>query len=105
MPLSSNVNAVTRARTWAAPFQTLARSKRRSWRVGSYVEQLHRLTLKPPDEAKLARAEAHIDRAKGFWDGPTNTAARAELRVAALQLHRTAQFDTLRQALTDLANS
>jgi hypothetical protein len=73
--------------------------------VRSYADQLHRLSLQPGDSAKLAKAEKHIDKAEGFWDGPTNNAARSQLRVAAGQLPSSARFDNLRQALNDLADS
>ncbi len=73
--------------------------------VRSYADQLHRRPLSRGDEARLVAAEKNIDRAEALWEGPTNSAARAQLLAAGAMLPRTAQFDDLRQAIDDLAKS
>lgn len=105
-----SANEIAAAREALVDRLNVQHQDRLRWRpsfavVRSYVDQLHRLPLKPTDEARLGLAEKHIDKAERLWNSPANNAARAQLRVAATQLPRTPQFDSLRQALTDLAQS
>jgi hypothetical protein len=70
--------------------------------VRSFRDQLERAG--DIDAETLAQVDKFVDRAERFWSGPQANAARAQLRALAGELVGD-QYDALRGALVDLADS